>query len=31
MNREKDEQLNAEYNKGKGTLTTEKFLKKSDE
>lgn len=31
MNREKNERLNAEYNKGKETLTTEEFLKKSDE
>ena len=27
----KDEQLNKEYNRGEGSLTTEEFLKKSDE
>ncbi|MGX7243765.1 hypothetical protein ACWOC1_02820 [Enterococcus quebecensis] len=31
VDKRKDEQLNSEYNKGKGTLTTEEFLKKSDE
>lgn len=31
VDKDKDEQLNAEYNKGEGSLTTEEFLKKSVE
>lgn len=31
VDRVKDEQLNTEYDKGKGSLTTEEFLTKSDE
>ncbi|MGM0219391.1 hypothetical protein [Enterococcus sp. AZ126] len=31
VDKDKDDKLNAEYNKGEGNLTTEEFLKKSDE
>ncbi|WP_430598000.1 hypothetical protein [Enterococcus sp. AZ177] len=31
VDKDKDDKLNSEYNKGEGNLTTEEFLKKSDE